>query len=242
MEPVEQKKRSPWLYVGIGCGALLLLGIVAFLAGLSFLFKKGKQYQEDLANPVVRTEMVKKTLGAETLPDGYFAVMSLSVPALMDTAMLSTRSPDAPSTGQKEDVRIFVYMFLKASSTADQEQLRKYLEGKSEDSSVLGRNNVRLGHGEIIGRGVVPLEGRRVLYLAQRGELATQQSENKGPGLNSILFIECPGQERMRMGIWMAEDPDPSAPLEELDLKGTPADPEAIRAFMSHLNPCKEAE
>jgi hypothetical protein len=241
MEPVEQKKRSPWVYVGIGCGVLLLLGIVTTIAGVSFLFKKGKEYQEDLANPITRTEMVKKTLGAQTLPAGYFAVMSLSVPAIMETAVLSTRSPDVPNTGRKEDVRVFVYVFVKMSSASDQKQLRDYLEGKSDDASVLARNNVRLGDGEIIGRGVVPLEGRRVLYLVQRGELSAQQSEREGPGLNSILFIECPGQDRLRMGIWMAPDPDLSAPVDQLDLKGTPADPEAIRAFMSHLNPCKES-
>jgi hypothetical protein len=43
------------------------------------------------------------------------------------------------------------------------------------------------------------------------------------------------------MGIWMAADPDPSAPLESLELKGTPVDPDTIRTFMSHLNPCKES-
>jgi len=241
VEPVEQKKRSPWLYVGIGCGVLLLLGIVAGVAVMSFLFKKGREYQEDLANPIARTEMVKKTLGAQTLPEGYFAVMSLSVPALMDIAVLSSRSPDAPNADPGEDFRIFVYMYLKAAAASEQEQLRNYLEGKSEDASVLARNGVRLGNGEIVARGVISLEDRRVLYAVQRGELSTQQSERKGPGLNSILFLECQGQTRMRTGLWMAPDPNPETSFNELDLKGTPADPEAIRAFMSHLNPCKES-
>jgi hypothetical protein len=242
MEPVEQnKKRSPWLYVGIGCGVLLLLGVGVFIFGVAFLFKKGKQYQEDLANPISRTEMVKKALGAQTLPDGYHAVMALGVPAIMDIAVLSTRSPDAPAAGQANDVSIFVYLFIKRSSVTDQEQLKKYLEGQSNDASVLARNSVSLGEGEIIGRGAIQLEGRRVLYLTHRGELETEHNDREGPGLNSILFIECPGQERMRMGIWMAPDPAPGAPLEPLDLKGTPADPEALRAFMSHLNPCQES-
>jgi hypothetical protein len=242
MEPVEQnKKRSPWLYVGIGCGVLLLLGIGGAMFGVAFLFKKGKQYTEDLSNPIARTEMVKKALGAQTLPDGYHAVMALSVPAIMDMAVLSTRSPDAPAAGQTSNVSIFVYFLIKRSSGSDEEQLKKYLEGKSNDASVLARNNVSLGEGEIIGRGVIELEGRRVLYIAQRGEVETQHDDREGPGLNSILFIECPGPKRMRMGVWMAPDPSPEAPLEQLDLKGTPADPEALRAFMSHLNPCQES-
>lgn len=243
MQPAEQKKkRSPWLYVGIGCGTLLLLIFGAVIAGGLFLFKKGQQYQEDLANPVTRTAMVKKTLGAQTLPEGYHAVMSLSVPAIVDTAVLSTRAPDAPPSGQPGGERVFLYFFIKPATVQDQQELRNYLEGKSDDPSVLARNNIQVGENELIGRGVIPLEGRRVLYLAQRGELQTQHSRDKDQGslLNSILFIECPGQNRLRMGLWMAPDPAPGTPLEQLELKGTPVDPEAMRAFMSHLNPCQE--
>lgn len=240
MEPVEQqKKRSPWVYVGIGCGVFVLLAIVGVFLGVSFLFKKGKEYQEDMANPITRTEKVKATLGAQTLPDGYYAVMSLNVPAIMDLAVLSTSEPGAPPTGHPEGVRVFVYMFLKTAPASDQEQLRKYLEGTSEDPSVLTRYKVRMGDGEIIGRGVLPLQGRRVLYLSQRGELEAQDNKSQGPGLNSVLLIECPGQTRTYLGLWMSPDPDPGSTLEELDLKGTPADPEAIRAFMTHINPCK---
>ena len=244
MQPAAQtKKRSPWLYVGIGCGLLLLLGFGAVVAGGVFLVKKGQQYQEDLANPVTRAEMVKKTLGAQTLPEGYHAVMSLSVPAIMDTAVLSSRAPDAPSNAQTDGERMFVYFFIKLSSVKDLEELRSYLEGKSDDSSVLARNNVHVGENELISRGVLPLEGRQVLYLAQRGELRTQHSGDaeQRSMLNSILFIDCPGQNRLRMGLWMAPDPAPGAPLEQLQLKGTPVDPEAIRTFMSHINPCQES-
>lgn len=242
MEPAAPKKRSPWLYVGIGCGALLLLSIVAVVVAVTFMFKKGEEYAADLSNPITRTAMVKKTLGANTLPDGYFAVMSLSVPAIMDMAVLSSRSPDAPTVGPKEEVRVFVYMFLKMSSASDQQKLRQYVEGKSDDTSVLARNGVHVGQGEIIGRGIVPLsDGRRVLYVTQRGELSAQNQKSTDHGLNSVLFLECPGQTQLRMAFWMGADPDPEAPLESLDLEGTPVDPEAIRTFMSPLNPCKES-
>lgn len=242
MEPAAPQKRSPWLYVGIGCGVLLLLGIAAVVAGVLFFVKKGEEYAADLSNPVTRTAMVKKTLGADSLPQGYFAVMSLSVPAIMDMAVLSTHSPDNPSPSTEDEVRVFVYMFLKVASTSEQQQLRQYLEGKSDDTSVLARNGVHIGKGEILGRGVVPLaDGRRVLYVTQRGELSAQNQKSADEGLNSLLFLECPGQKHLRMGIWMAPDPDPTAPLESLDLKGTPVDPEAIGTFMSPLNPCKES-
>jgi hypothetical protein len=233
MQPQEDsKKRSPWLYVGLGCGALLLLAIAAIAIGAVFLFKAGQQYQEDMANPVTRTEKVKKTLGAQALPEGYSALMSISVPAILDVAVLSS----------EEGGRMFVYLFTKASTARDQEELRKYLEGTSADASVLTRNSVGVGENEFVARGSLELEGRRVHYLAQRGELETSYNkpDEKASQLHSILLIECPGQKLMRVGLWMAPDPAVGAPLEQLELTGTPVDPEAIRAFMSHLNPCQQ--
>jgi hypothetical protein len=218
---------------------LLLLGIGAVVATVMFVGNKFNELKEDMANPIVRTEKVKKTLGATELPEGYQAVMALGVPAIMDIAVLSTRAPEDHSRNAKEDERLFMYMFVKASSTNDVEELSAYLEGRSDDVSVLARHNIHIRAEEITGRGVIPLEGRRVLYIGQRGELSTGQLEKRGSGLNSISLIECPGQTLLRIGIWSAPDPSPGTPIEQLDVKGTPVDPEAIKDFMSHLNPCQ---
>lgn len=240
MQPTEKKKTSPWLYVGIGCGLLLVLGVGAIIAAVVFVGSKVNEFKEDMTNPVVRTEKVKKTIGATELPEGYQAVMALSVPAIMDMAILSTQPLEAHAKPVKEDERLFIYMFLKNSSVNDVEELSAYLEGRSDDASVLARNNIHIRAEEITGRGVIPLEGRRVLYIGQRGELDTGQHHRKsnGPELNSISLIECPGQSLLRLGMWSAPDPSPGTPLEQLDVKGTPVDPEAIKDFMSHLNPC----
>ncbi len=241
MQPVEQKKKtSPWLYVGIGCGALLLLGIGGTVAAVMFGVSKFQEMKEDMANPATRTEKVKKVLGAQTLPEGYNAVMALSVPMVMDTAILSTRPPGVPASHQKEEARTFMYFHLKSSTMNDMEQLTAYMEGRSEDASVLSRNNIHINTREILGRGVFQSEGRRIFYLTQRGELKSQQ-ENPGAGLTAVALFECPGQSTIRTGMWMAPDPSPQAPLEQLDLKGTPGDPEAVKAFMAHFNPCQES-
>ncbi|WP_224247437.1 hypothetical protein [Hyalangium gracile] len=240
MQPVEKKKTSPWVYVGIGCGILLLLGVGGVVAAVLVGAKMFKGFQEEMTNPVTRTEKVKKTLGAPTLPEGYHAVMALSVPAVIDTAILSTRTPDAPAQADAKPERVFIYLFVKAASMNDTEELRAYLEGRSDDASVLARNNIDIRTSEIIGRGAIPLEGRRVLYLSQRGELESDNGQSQGPGLNAITLIECPGESLLRMGLWITPDPSPETPIEQLDVKGTPADPEAVRAFMSHFNPCQE--
>lgn len=244
MQPGEQpkKKRSPWFYIGLGCGIPALLAAIGITVLILFTVKKVQEVQEDMANPITRTEKVKKALGAQALPDGYSAVMTLSVPAIVDTVVLSTRSPEGPHAAQeKEDERTFLYFRLKASSLNDLEELREYLEGRSDDPSVLARNNIHIRTEQILGRGAIPLQDYRLLYLAQRGSLETSQGQNQGPGLNSIMLIECPGQSHIRLGLWLAPDPSPEAPTEQLDLKGTPVDEKAMRAFMSHFNPCQES-
>ncbi|MFL5347833.1 MAG: hypothetical protein ACJ8AT_23840 [Hyalangium sp.] len=243
MQPVEQKKKtSPWLYVGIGCGVLLLLGIGGTVAAVMFGVSKIKEMKEDMANPITRTERVKKMLGAQALPDGYNAIMALSVPMVMDTAILSTRPFEAPAKHRKEkgDERIFMYFHLKASTMNDREQLTAFMEGRSDDPSVLARNNIHINTREIIGRGVLQLDGRRLLYLAQRGEVESQGTK-PGAGLTAVVLFDCPDQTTLRTGMWMAPDPSPQAPIEQLDLKGTPGDPEAVKAFMAHFNPCQES-
>jgi hypothetical protein len=240
MQPVEQqKKKSPWLYVGIGCGALVLMGIIATVAAVMFGVNKLQQYKEDMSNPVTRTEKVKAVLGADTLPEGYSAVMALSVPMVMDTALLSTRAPGAPAPTTPSEVRSFLYFWLKASTVNDAEELTAYLEGRSDDASVLTRNKIRINTREIIRRGAIRFGERRVLYLAQRGELQSQSHSSQGPGINALILFECPGQTALRLGLWMSPDPSPGTPLQQLDLEGTPADEAALRDFTAHFNPCQ---
>jgi hypothetical protein len=245
MQPVPnaqpKKKQSPWLYIAIGCGSLLLVGGLFIGIIVFFVFKKADEFKEDMANPVARTEKVKKALGAQTLPEGYHAVMTLSIPLVMDTAVLTDQDPNAPEGTDKTNERTFMYIRLKTASSSDVGEFRDYLEGRSDDASVLARNNLDMRTDEIVGRGGIDLDGgRRVLYLAQRGELRTNNSDrDNGPGFNALILFECPKKSDVRMGIWTAPDNSPQTPIEQLDLKGTPVDPEAIRAFTSHLYPCQ---
>lgn len=239
MQPEEKKKPSAWSYVGCGCSVLALLGVLGAVSGWLFLSDKFQEVADDMNDPAARTAKVKKTLGAAALPEGYHAVMTLSVPLAMDTAVLSTRRLDVPQGLQKGDERFFMYMHLKSSPGTDLEALRAYLEGRSEDASVLARNNIHLRTRDIIGRGTLQLEGWRLLYLLHRGVMDTRSSGQKnGPGLNSLSLIECPGQSSIRIGLWMSPDTSPGTSLDQLDVKGTPVDADALKAFMSHFNPC----
>jgi len=232
--PTPKKQTSPWLYVAIGCGALVVLGSLAIAAGALFVFKKSDELNQDLANPVARAEKVKRALGARALPEGYHAIMTVSMPMLMDTTVISTRDA-APSR------RTFMYVRFKVITPRDAQGMRDYLEGRTDDASVFARSRLQMKTEQLVGRGSLELQnGQKLLYLAQRGELRFGgNSKSEGPGLNALVLFECPTQSDVRMGIWTAPDTSPEVPLEQLEIQGTPLDPEAIRSFMSHFNPCQ---
>ncbi len=232
--PTPKKQTSPWLYVAIGCGGLVVLGGLVIAALTLFIFKKSDEVNQDMANPVARTEKVKRALGARALPEGYHAIMTVSMPMLMDTTVISTRDA-APSR------RTFMYVRFKVITPRDAQGMRDYLEGRTDDASVFARSRLQMKTEQLVGRGQLELQnGQKLLYLAQRGELRFGgNSKSEGPGLNALVLFECPTQSDVRMGIWTSPDTSPEVPLEQLEIQGTPVDPEAIRSFMSHFNPCQ---
>lgn len=241
MQPEVKKKQSPWLYIAIGCGSLFVIGAIITGVVIWFVAQKANQFKADMADPIVRTEKVKKALGAQTLPDGYYALMVISVPMVIDTAMITTKDPDANGNTGNGDDRLFMYFYLPSATSSDVQELRDYLHGKSDDASVLQRSGLDTSATEVLGRGAFDYPGHRLLYLTLRGELRGSNSRERGPSLNSLVLFECPGKSTVRIGAWMTPDPSPETPTSELDLKGTPVDPDAVRTFMSHFNPCKES-
>ena len=231
------KTTSPWVYVAIGCFAVVAVGVAA-VAALGFMgYRWAKRMESDLKDPVARAAKVNEVLGAERLPEGYHPVISMSVPFVMDMAMLSDRPQDADHPSADFGQRGFMY-FQMLNPQFDEGDARRYFEGRTDDPSALTRSGLklRIRTEQVLRRGVFPSRDYEVMYLSQRGELDVDQARTEG--LNTLMLVDCPDDSRMRMGIWFGPDPDPEAGADSPVLAGTPADENAIRGFMEHFRLC----
>lgn len=234
MNGEPKKKTSPWVYVGIGCGVALLLAVLAVVGVGVLAVRKGKQIEAEMKDPVAREAKVREVLGGD-IPPGYYPVVSISIPLLMNMAMLGDHPPDAKGAPSKELERGFVYVNTLATG-GQQDELKRYFEGKVDDPEALRRANIHIDAKETIRRGALDLPDQETLYLAQRGSLA--MDKHRTEGLTTLIFIDCPADTRQRMGIWFGPDPSPDTAVESVDWSGSVADESAMREFMGHFKLC----
>jgi len=218
--------KSAWAYVGTGCVMLALIAAVLVAGGSFWLYRNARNFERSMTDPVTRAARVREVLGTEDLPEGYHEVMAFRIPFLVQAAILSG--------GDGESGLIYVQAL---DNDQDRRALRDYFEGKTSDPAVLAENQIKVEIDEIIGRGVVPGDGATLLYLAQRGKIEVEGFH--GEGVTALVLVECRDDPRNRVAIWFGPDPAPDLPVAETDFSGTPADPEALAAFMGHFRLCR---
>ncbi len=238
---MADKKRSPWLYVGIGCAALILLTLVAVGGLVWYGARAAKRFAEEINDPVAREAKVKRVLGAETLPDGYQPFMAMSIPMVMDMAILSDHAPGQGGRGSLGG-HGFLYMSVIGGSAGDRKNVRDYMAGRTQRSIVLERQKVNLSGTEVLSHGEFQAGGATVGYAVQRG--AVEYAGMRQTGLQAFMLFECPNDSRNRIGIWFLPDQDASAEAssEEAPVAAAPAsavpDETAIRAFVAPFHVC----
>lgn len=233
----EKSGTSPWVWIGCGCVAAVVIAVVA-VGGLGFFgVRKAQQLEQDLRDPDARRAKALEVLGTETLPEGYYPAVALSVPFLMDMAMLSDREAEPGVEPQPFGERGLVYLDV-FSFGRQRDELRDFFDGKTTDPEVLRQQNIDIDLGEMIARGEAPHPQATVRWVAHEGDIGGGVGGG-GEGLVTLLLFECGDAERrLRFGIWYAPDPRLASGDENASLAGTPADGAAVKAFVSSFRPC----
>ena len=232
----RSSQSSPWMWVGCGCGVLVALALAGITGLTWFGYKAGKRMEKAQKDPVAREQMTREILAYDKLPSGYYAAGSFSIPMLTNIALFSDRPPD-PKGRDRHEMGDHGFLFFSMHGwMAKEDELTRFLEGKGQRPGWLKKSGAETDVGEILARGKVEAGGRELLYMATRGDVRTQGGTREG--LVTWLTVDCPSDQRTRLGLWFTPDPAPGKPLQAADLAGTAADPEAIRAFAEHFRFC----
>jgi hypothetical protein len=231
-------KKFPWGCVLGGCAIVVVLVIVSIGGAGYFGVKKAKQFAEDIKDPAVRAKKVQKILGAEQLPEGYYPVIGMSVPFVIDFALLSDRQ--SHDDGEPDGPREKGFLFISVLSSEEQRrEVDDFLEGRRSDTSFLKQQNIEFDVHDELGRGSFEQEFQSIKWVSYRGEI--EISDSKTDGITSVMMIKCSEEsKRIRMGILFGPDPNPELEVSEFNPTGTPADEAMMDAFMSHLRLCEK--
>jgi len=239
MEPQAPRPagRSTWQYIGCTCGGLIVLVVGAFAVLTWLTYREAKAVKASFKDPATREAKTREVLPYDTLPEGYHALGSFSVPLIAQMAFFGDREPkpgEEPNQGMRE--RGFIYMSMRQMRDNKREILR-YLKGEApEKKPEWMAGNADFQTGEPIGRGTVEVNGTTVYYFASRG--AIRQPKERMGGLLTLALADCKDDSRVRFGVWLGPDPSPEKPVAELDTKGTTADPAALKEFLGHFRIC----
>lgn len=234
----SDKPLPAWIWVG--CGCLGTIGaIVLVVLGVGFWgFQKARELGETMANPEERTRQALEILGAEALPEGYHAVMVMSVPLVAEVALLSDAPADAESPYEPSGTRGFVYMVLPTFGQTDAE-MKDFFEGRTEALSRMQRDQLHVDLEDRVASGTIDRRGETVRWVSHRGRVLKEGGGRGEHGLVTLLSLDCPDSKRRRIGIWFGPDPARGDPERPEPLDGTVADPSEILAFIVPLQPCR---
>jgi hypothetical protein len=242
MQPTPKKQTSPWVYIGCGCAALVVLAMAGMAVMTYITYRQGKELAEGWSDPVKREARAKEVLPYDKLPAGYYPMGTFSIPFIMDMAMFTDDPPPAGSKpehgkeagGFKE--RGFIYVKARQMGRKAHE-LEDYVTGKGPAPDWLDAK-AKVLEADVVRRGEVEASGNKIIYTASRGQVTHEGRTTNG--ITTMMLVGCPHRDRrIRVGIWFGPDPDPNKPKDELNLTGTNADPEEIRKFAEHFRFCE---
>jgi hypothetical protein len=230
MEEV-QKKRSPWLYVGLGCLGTVVLSCLAGMIMMKVACGSAKQWADDLNNT---SKQEQKAIAAANeaiggTPQGYFPVFSFGIPFVMELIIFLDHRPDADAGVLEFSRRFDFYQLMETDNSS---KLRDFFV-KGGDASALRTDNFQVQAKEELARGNFMHKDRKVFWVAVRGKMQMQGPyESPQDGLVTTMLFDCPKDGKLRLGVWQMKDDG------QTDLKGTVADSAEIEKLLTPLSPC----
>ena len=233
--------KSPWPWILAGCGGCLVVVVAVVIVAGVFTARMVHQVKEEMTDPVVRAERIGQILGAETLPEGYHAMFTFTVPWVVEIAILSDKPADDSGEPQVFDDRGFIYLNFIRIGEEEELRLDEFFAGELDGLDLLDQHDIHLRDAEILGRGELEIGGEPTRYVTLRGSLRLEGEHGDDRGRESFINVirtECASSDRLRLAIWFAPDPQLEQTAEELGLAGSIADEETIATFLDHFRVC----
>lgn len=227
-------KRSGWYYVFVGCGCLVLAGVIVVGAGTFMTIRWAKGFQEEIEDPARRTANAKVTMqeimGVAEPPPGLHPQIAIEAPfGLFKLLILTDGDPDGDARDIENSANLLVYI----EGPGWDKDWKAFARGGDPPFDSLGDMNINVRRSDEIGRGELTVESMELAYIANRGEFSAESFSSEG--VFSVILVRCPeGDQRSRTIFWGApEGPDPDD-----SITGTPGDPARIVEMMGHFRLC----
>lgn len=234
----EKRSRSIWPFVGVGCLAVVIAVLLGVCALGYFAVRTGKNMVRQFTDPEVRRQRVLEALGAEQLPEGWKPAFALSVPFVMDVAVIGDVVPGEDGKIKDFGERAFVFLSLSGGFVRGEEEkrLERFFAGQGGDLGSIRVENLDFTQREVIGISRSETHGTPVDVVAVLAQVRTE----KGPEerLLAAMRIRCAGDARTRIGLWFEPPPPGIDKVSDIDLTGTNADPDRVREFLDQFRLC----
>jgi len=220
--PEPRKSNAAWWIAG---GCLFALVVASGIAVGVFYWgtKKVTRMAEEAADPAVREREAKELLGATALPPGYHAGLAASV-GIGEMVHLT----DTPQTSSETKFTDRGFVYFEHTFSPKQSRIGEYLAGAK--GNTLEYVGTRLRTDEVLGNGLLNMDGQFVQYSARRGEFAV--NDQAFPGFFTVFTVVCNNDDRERWAVWFEKAAAGAK-------SGTVTDEGAMKAFFGHFSLCR---
>ena len=91
-------------------------------------------------------------------------------------------------------------LLVETLRTHGGKRAKDYFDGTADPRDVLGKSDIDISRGKEIARGVIKRDDETIYYVSMEGELSVKGSQMEG--ISTMMYIECPNDDRFRLGIW----------------------------------------